>query len=84
MTNSMLLWRTLEVHRNQEIRVASVSAKLRQSNRTDKRIELTMQLLHSCWTARSFEEQLFSLSVTITANTFLHRVTPGRAILSAL
>jgi len=31
-----------------EIRAASARAKLRQSNRTDKRIELTMQLLHSC------------------------------------
>ena len=58
MTNSMLLWWTLEVYRNQEVRAASVSAKLRRSNRTDKRIELTMQSLHSCWTARSFEEQL--------------------------
>jgi len=28
-----------------EIREAIASAKLRQSNRTDKRIELTMQLL---------------------------------------
>jgi len=41
-----------------EIRTASASAKLRQSNRTDKRIELTRQLLHSCWTALSFEERL--------------------------
>ena len=30
-----------------EIRAASASAKFRQSNRIDKRIELTMQLLHS-------------------------------------
>jgi len=31
-----------------EIRVANASAKLHQRNRTDKRIELTTQLLHSC------------------------------------
>jgi len=31
-----------------EIRAARASAKLRQLNRTDKGIELTMQLLHSC------------------------------------
>ena len=35
-----------------------VSAKLRQSSRTDKRIELKMQLLRSCWTKLSFKEQL--------------------------
>jgi len=37
-----------------KISVASASAKLRQSNRADKRIELTMQLLDYCWTARHF------------------------------
>jgi len=41
-----------------EIRETSTSAKFRQSNRTDKRIELTTQLLNSCLTALSFEEQL--------------------------
>jgi len=41
-----------------EIPAASASAKLRQTNRNDKRIELTMQLLHSCWTTLSFEERL--------------------------
>jgi len=40
-----------------KIRVAGASAKLRQSNRTDKRVELTMQSLHSYWTAHSYEEQ---------------------------
>ena len=35
-----------------EIRAASTSAKFRQSNRTDKWIELTMQLFHSCLTTR--------------------------------
>jgi len=37
-----------------EIRAASASAKLRQSNRTDDRIELTIQLFHSCWTYVTF------------------------------
>jgi len=41
-----------------EIRTAILSAKLRQSNRTDKGIELTMQLLHSFWTVLLFEEQM--------------------------
>jgi len=41
-----------------EIRAESASAKLRQSNRSDKRIEVTVQLLHSCWTAILFEERL--------------------------
>jgi len=40
-----------------EMRAESVSAKLRQSKQTDKRINLTMQLLRS-WTGFSFEEQL--------------------------
>jgi len=35
-----------------EIQVASASAKFRQSNRTDKWLEFTMQLFHSCLTAR--------------------------------
>ena len=35
-----------------EIRAASASAKFRQSNRTDKWIELAMQLFHCCLTAR--------------------------------
>jgi len=49
-----------------------------------KRTELPMQLLHSCWTALSFEEQLtwrklhmnwllISLSVTTNADAFLHK-----------
>ena len=62
MTNSMLLWWTLDNTATtrkkriflkkgrsaMEIRAASASAKLRQSNRTHKRLELPMQLLHSC------------------------------------
>jgi len=35
-----------------EIRATNASAKFRQSNRTDKWIELTMELLHSCLTPR--------------------------------
>jgi len=34
-----------------EIRAASASAKFRQSNRTDKWIELTMQLFHRTYNA---------------------------------
>jgi len=66
-----------------KIRVESASenAKLCQSNRTGKRIELAKQL-----TAFSFEKQLtwrkllipFSLLVTISADSFL--VTIGRTI----
>jgi len=41
-----------------ERRAASASAMLRQSNRTDKRVELKMQLLRSCWTELSFKEQV--------------------------
>jgi len=37
---------------------ASASAKLRQSNRTDKRIELAMQLLYSRSTSLLFEKRL--------------------------
>jgi len=59
MTNSMLLWWTLDsysyhLQASRKLQrklcngVASASAKLRQSNGTDKRIELTMQLLRSC------------------------------------
>ena len=70
-----------------EIRAKKASAKLRQSNRTTKQIELTKQLLRSCWTAFSFEEQLktanmnslpFSFLVTTSAEAFL--VTFGRKI----
>jgi len=41
-----------------EVLATSESSKLHQSNRTDKRIELTMQLLHTWWTPLSFEEWL--------------------------
>ena len=70
-----------------EIRGGSASAKLRQSNRNYKRIELTMQLLHSCHLPSGLPEptqpprnfprlfivfRVFFSSVTVQFNLFLH------------
>jgi len=50
-----------------EIQATIESAKLRQSNRNYKRIELTMQLLHSCLNG-AFVRRIANLEKTVNAN----------------
>jgi len=55
-----------------EIRAASASAKLRQSNRSGWRIEVTMQLLHSC-SAAFFVRRTTDLEKTAKTADYLSR-----------
>jgi len=53
-----------------EIRAASASAKFHQSSRTDRWIGLTMQLFHSCLTARVGTWSTISLMTQYTKKTY--------------
>ena len=55
-----------------EIRAASIIAKFLQSNRTDKWIELTMQLFHSCLTARVGTWSTIRFMTQYTKKNILH------------